>query len=101
MDQISPRHRLQRLVTDAPKASAAVTFDAMGDGVTFLTEPMKEPTEITGLVAAKLQISSSTADADIFGAAGVAPDMKEVVFQGALDPGDTSDRARMAAGFAS
>jgi predicted acyl esterase len=64
-----------------------VTFDALGDGVTFLTEPMREATEITGPVAAKLNISSSTADADIFLVLRVfAPDMKEIVFQGALDP---------------
>ena len=64
-----------------------MTFDALGDGVTFLTGPMPRDTEITGPVAAKLQISSSTEDADIFLVLRVfAPDMKEVVFQGALDP---------------
>jgi predicted acyl esterase len=74
-------------VAQPPKGSTAVTFDALGDGVTFLTEPMKEATEITGPVAAKLHISSSTADADIFLVLRVfSPDMKEVVFQGALDP---------------
>ena len=58
-----------------------------GNGVTFLTEPMREATEITGPVAAKLAISSSTEDADIFLVLRVfAPDMKEIVFQGALDP---------------
>ncbi len=77
----------QKLAAQAPKGSTAVTFDALGDGVTFLTEPMAEPTEITGPVAAKLHISSSTADADIFLVLRVfSPDMKEVVFQGALDP---------------
>src|SRR5207237_3935556 len=71
----------------AASGSAAVTFDALGDGVTFLTEPMREATEITGPVAARLAISSSTEDADIFLVLRVfAPDMKEVVFQGALDP---------------
>src|SRR6266851_6153967 len=48
---------------------------------------MRETTEITGPVAAKLQISSSTKDADLFLVLRVfAPDMKEIVFQGALDP---------------
>jgi len=75
------------LTTEPPTGSATVTFDALGDGVTFLTEPMREATEITGPVAAKLNISSSTADADIFLVLRVfAPDMKEIVFQGALDP---------------
>jgi predicted acyl esterase len=59
----------------------------MGDGVTFLTEPMEKDTEITGPVAAKLHVSSSTSDADLFLVLRVfSPDMKEVVFQGALDP---------------
>ena len=77
----------QKLTTDAPKDSAKVSFDAMGDGVTFMTEPMAEQTEITGPVAAKLQVSSSTKDADLFLVLRVfSPDMKEIVFQGALDP---------------
>ncbi len=77
----------QKLTTEPATGSAAVTFDALGDGVTFLTEPMREATEITGPVAVKLNISSSTEDADIFLVLRVfAPDMKEVVFQGALDP---------------
>ena len=76
-----------KLTTQPPKDSATVTFDALGDGVTFLTEPMAEATDITGPVAAKLNISSSTEDADIFLVLRVfAPDMREVVFQGALDP---------------
>ena len=54
------------------RRSATVTFDALGDGVTFLTEPMQEATEITGPVAAKLHISSSTDGRRHFpGAAGV------------------------------
>jgi predicted acyl esterase len=52
-----------------------------------MTAPMPEATEITGPVAAKLQISSSTEDADLFLVLRVfAPDLREVVFQGALDP---------------
>jgi predicted acyl esterase len=77
----------QTLSTQVPKGTATVTFDALGDGVTFLTAPMQEATEITGPVAAKLHVSSSTEDADLFLVLRVfAPDMKEVVFQGALDP---------------
>jgi predicted acyl esterase len=75
------------LTPDAPKQDARVTFDALGDGVTFVTEPLAQETEITGPVAAKLNLSSSTEDADIFVVLRVfSPDMKEVVFQGALDP---------------
>jgi len=64
-----------------------IEFEALGDGVTFMTAPLKEETEITGPVASKLFVSSSTTDADLFLILRVfAPDLKEVVFQGALDP---------------
>jgi uncharacterized protein len=59
----------------------------MGDGVTFLTAPMTRETEITGPSALKLFVSSSTTDADLFVVLRVfSPDLKEVVFQGAIDP---------------
>jgi len=71
-----------------PSASAKkVTFDALGDGVTFLTPPLESETEVTGPAAAKLFVSSSTEDADLFVVLRVfSPDLKEVVFQGAIDP---------------
>jgi uncharacterized protein len=66
---------------------ARVTFDALGEGVTFMTPPLKADTEITGPVAAKLFVSSSTSDADLFLVLRVfSADMKEIVFQGAIDP---------------
>jgi predicted acyl esterase len=59
----------------------------MGDGVTFLTPPLEKETEITGPSALKLFISSSTTDADLFVVLRVfSPDLREVVFQGAIDP---------------
>jgi predicted acyl esterase len=62
-------------------------FAAMGDGLTFLTPPLERETEITGPIAAKLFVSSSTSDADLFLVLRVfSPDMKEVTFQGAIDP---------------
>src|SRR5204863_7961885 len=64
---------------------AKVTFDALGEGVTFMTPPLHAETEITGPVAAKLFVSSSTADADLFLVLRVfSADMKAAVFQGAL-----------------
>jgi predicted acyl esterase len=76
-----------KLVNMPPNNASSVSFDAMGDGVTFVKEAMARETEITGPVAVKLNVSSSTEDADIFVVLRVfAPDLKEVVFQGALDP---------------
>jgi predicted acyl esterase len=64
-----------------------VEFESMGDGVTFLSPPLAQKTEITGPSAAKLFVSSATSDADIFLVLRVfAPDGKEIVFQGAIDP---------------
>ncbi len=68
-------------------ASAKISFGSLGDGVTFLSEPFEHETEMTGPSALKLCVSSSTPDADIFVVLRVfAPDMKEIVFQGAIDP---------------
>src|SRR5437773_2086691 len=64
-----------------------VSFYALGDGLTFLSEPIEKQTEITGPLAAKLFVSSSTPDADLFLVFRVfTPDLREVVFQGAIDP---------------
>ena len=64
-----------------------VTFDMMGTGVNFSTPPLKESMEITGPIALKAFISSSTVDADIFAIVRVFdPQGKEVLFYGALDP---------------
>jgi predicted acyl esterase len=52
-----------------------------------MTAPLAQATEITGPIAAKLFASSSTRDADFFLVLRVfSPDLKEVVFQGAIDP---------------
>jgi predicted acyl esterase len=71
----------------APGKAETAEFDALGDGLTLLTPPLDEETEITGPSVAKLNVSSSTIDADIFLVLRVfAPDGEEVVFHGALDP---------------
>jgi predicted acyl esterase len=75
------------LSTKRQAKKSSVTYKGLGDGVTLLTEPMKQDTEITGPIAAKLWVSSATTDADLFLIVRVfSPDMKEIVFQGALDP---------------
>jgi predicted acyl esterase len=65
----------------------SVSYAADGDGLTFTTAPLSQQTEITGPVAARLFVSSSAADADLFLVLrAFAPDGEEVVFRGAIDP---------------
>ncbi|HZN25136.1 MAG TPA: CocE/NonD family hydrolase C-terminal non-catalytic domain-containing protein, partial [Burkholderiales bacterium] len=69
------------------RTAEAVTFDALGEGLTFISRPFEAETEITGPLAARLFASSSTADADLFLVFRVfTPDLREVVFMGAIDP---------------
>src|SRR5207247_5263522 len=54
---------------------------------TCLSEPLERESEVTGPSAVKLFVSSSTRDADLFVVLRVfSGDLKEVVFQGAIDP---------------
>ena len=77
----------QRLSSTHVAAEGRIEFDAMGEGVTFLSSPLEQETEITGPLAVKLCVSSSTTDADIFVVLRVfSPDGREIVFQGAIDP---------------
>src|SRR6185369_14780110 len=67
-----------------PDSSSAVRFEALGEGVTFLSEPLGREIEITGPLAARLTISSTTSDADLFLVFRVfTPDLREVTFMGA------------------
>jgi predicted acyl esterase len=69
------------------RGSGTVSYNGLGDGVTFLTPPLPRQTEITGPIAAKLWVSSETTDADLFLVLRVfTPNMEEITFQGALDP---------------
>ena len=71
----------------APATSAKISYKGFSDGVTFMLPAQAEDIEITGPSALKLFLSSSTRDADVFAVLRVfTPDLKEVVFQGALDP---------------
>jgi predicted acyl esterase len=77
----------ESLTDGAPEKRSQQTFRALGDGITFMMPPLEVETEITGPVSAKLWLSSSTNDADIFlvlrafDAGG-----NEVLFEGANDP---------------
>jgi uncharacterized protein len=69
------------------KTEGKIEYEAMGDGVTFNMAPMEHDTEITGPMAAKLFVSSSTSDADLFLILRVFdPQGKELTFMGSTDP---------------
>ena len=75
------------LETESNGDGGTVSYAGLGDGITFLSEPFEKDTEIIGPLACKLWIASDTEDADLFLVFRVfTPDLKEVVFQGALDP---------------
>jgi predicted acyl esterase len=64
-----------------------VEYAALGNGVTFSMAPLQKETEITGPLAARLFISSSTPDADLFLIVRVFdPKGKELTFMGSTDP---------------
>ncbi len=70
-----------------PSNLQTISYDPMGDGVTFTTKPLQHEMEVTGPMAAKLYVSSDSVDADLFLVVrAFYPDLKEVVFKGALDP---------------
>ncbi|MGE5134696.1 MAG: CocE/NonD family hydrolase [Gemmatimonadota bacterium] len=67
--------------------SGSESYRADSEGVTFTSPPLARETEITGPVAARLFVSSSAADADLFCVLRVfGPDGAEVTFPGAIDP---------------
>jgi uncharacterized protein len=79
--------RTMGLSTDGVAEPASAGFEALGDGISFSTPPVERDTELTGPVAARLFVSSSTADADLFLVLRVfSPQAREVTFQGAIDP---------------
>jgi len=81
---LDPRGRA--LVPRPVPEAAAVEYEALGDGVTFSMTVDRE-TEITGPMAAKLFVSSTTTDADLFLIVRVFdPAGTEVTFFGSTDP---------------
>jgi hypothetical protein len=72
---------------DEPADHAEAGYRGDGKGVTFLHEPFRSETELTGPISLRLFVSSETDDADIFAVVRVFdPDGNEVTFQGAIDP---------------
>ncbi|MGA8900200.1 CocE/NonD family hydrolase [Bradyrhizobium sp.] len=82
---LDPRN--QTLSLEPPSEEAEICFSADGDGLTFMSQPLSEATEITGPMAANLRVSSSTEDADVFLVFRVfTADLREITFLGAIDP---------------
>jgi len=75
------------LVAENTSHQGSISYRGLSNGVTFLMDPLDKDLELTGPLATKLFVSSSTKDADLFVIVRVFDEnMKEVVFQGALDP---------------
>ena len=76
-----------RLSVDKNSSIKTISYETSGDGLTFLSAPVTSDLEITGPVAARIWLSSDTADADVFVALRVFdPAGKEVVYVGSNDP---------------
>ncbi len=75
------------LSPDPVAKEGTVTYEGLGNGVTFRLPKCQKEMEITGPLAAKLFVSSSTRDADLFLILRVFnPAGKELTFMGSTDP---------------
>ena len=78
-----------------PAAEGSASYQGMGTGLRLRTAPLAAETEITGPLAAKLFVSSSTEDMDIFATLRVLdPYGDEVTFAASAEP-----RAPLAQGW--
>jgi len=70
-----------------PGGATTVSYQATSDGVTFKLPASSVPREFTGPLMARLWVSSSTADADLFVTLRLLdPNGKDVTFEGANAP---------------
>jgi uncharacterized protein len=70
-----------------PPQAASASYPALSEGVTFATAPFAQDVEIVGPVKARLFISSSTPDMDIFATVcAFDPQGREMTFIGAPEP---------------
>ncbi len=75
------------LGTAVPHAEQAISYEALGEGIDFFGARLEQSLEITGPVAAKIYLSSSTTDADLFLVLRVFDsEDNEVTFIGSNDP---------------
>ncbi len=77
----------RRLPQQPDPVERSATFGALGQGLQFWTPPLEQELELTGPAAARLTVTSSTADADIFLTLRVLdPDGRDVTFASGQDP---------------
>ena len=70
-----------------PRLASSASYQALSEGVTFATAPFARATEIAGPLKARLFVSSSTADMDIFATlCAFDKDGKEATFISAVEP---------------
>jgi predicted acyl esterase len=75
------------LVTRPNRKPFRVSYEAQGEGVTFMTQSFEKETSIIGPVAARIFASSNTPDMDLFLTLQLFDSRdEELVFQGAIDP---------------
>jgi uncharacterized protein len=75
------------LASQAPEAAKPLSFRAQGNGVTFVSAPLEKSLHVIGPSAAKLFVSSSTEDADLFLILRLfTADLKEITYSGSNDP---------------
>src|SRR5262249_56496878 len=74
-------------VCSSDLTAAGASYPALSAGVTFSTAPCEQAVEIGGPVKAKLYLSSSTADMDIFATVcAFDPQGEEMTFVAAPEP---------------
>jgi predicted acyl esterase len=75
------------LVSSAQAKPASTGYSAMSEGVTFSTPPLDRPLEFAGPIKAKLFVSSSSNDMDLFATLrAFDPSGKEITFFSAVEP---------------
>ena len=71
----------------APAGPGFVRYEALSDGITFSTPPLKSGVEIAGPVKARMWVSSSTEDMDLFVTLRAFDAQgQEITFISAIDP---------------
>lgn len=75
------------LAAAAPGKPASASYAAIGEGATFTTAPLERDIEFAGPIKARLYVSSSTDDMDLFATLrAFDPQGKEVTFLSAVEP---------------